>query len=99
MSAESAKRICEVLNEVPMLDNPENPVMSVKDGSVEFTDVSFKYSEKAERFALSDISAVLAYISKSEFVRLCSEYNTFSVSISDSLRSATIISRSFGNSS
>ena len=55
MSAESAKRICEVLNEVPMLDNPENPVMSVKDGSVEFTDVSFKYSEKAKKFALSDI--------------------------------------------
>ena len=55
MSAESAKRICEVLNEVPMLDNPENPVMSVKDGSIEFTDVSFKYSEKAKKFALSDI--------------------------------------------
>lgn len=55
MSAESAKRICEVLDEVPMLDNPENPVMSVKDGSIEFTDVSFKYSEKAKKFALSDI--------------------------------------------
>jgi len=55
MSAESAKRICEVLNEVPMLDNPENPVMSVNDGSIEFTDVSFKYSEKAKKFALSDI--------------------------------------------
>ena len=55
MSAESIKRIYEVLSEESVLKNPENPVMQVTDGSIEFTDVSFKYSEKAERFALSDI--------------------------------------------
>ena len=55
MSAESIKRICEVLDEVPSLHNPENPVTDVADGSVTFTDVNFKYFEKAERYALSDI--------------------------------------------
>ncbi|MBQ9785414.1 MAG: ABC transporter ATP-binding protein [Clostridia bacterium] len=55
MSAESAKRICEVLDEEPAMKNPENPVMAVADGSVDFDGVSFKYSEAAERFALSDI--------------------------------------------
>ena len=55
MSAESAKRICEVLEEVPALREPQNPVMSVKDGSIEFEAVSFKYSKKAKKYALSDI--------------------------------------------
>ena len=55
MSSESAKRVCEVLNEVPALTNPENPVMSVADGSVEFKDVNFKYSQKAGKYALSDV--------------------------------------------
>ncbi len=55
MSAESIKRISEVLSEESTLKNPEAPVMEVTDGSIEFTDVSFKYSEKAEKFALSDI--------------------------------------------
>ena len=55
MSAESAKRICEVLDETPSLRNPENPVMEVKDGSIEFTDVNFKYSASAKKFALFDI--------------------------------------------
>ncbi len=55
MSSESIKRIYEVLEEQPILSNPENPVLEVKDGSIEFTDVSFKYSEKAKRFALADI--------------------------------------------
>ncbi len=55
MSAESIKRICEVLDEVPTLSEKENPVMEVKDGSVDFENVSFKYSKKAKRFALSDI--------------------------------------------
>lgn len=56
MSAESVKRICEVLDEVPDIAEPENPVTDVADGSVDFSDVGFKYSEKAERFALSDIN-------------------------------------------
>ncbi|MBR0132514.1 MAG: ABC transporter ATP-binding protein [Lachnospiraceae bacterium] len=55
MAGESASRISEVLSEEPSLHNPENPVYEVKDGSIEFRDVSFKYSEHAERNALSDI--------------------------------------------
>lgn len=55
ISSESAKRVCEVLNEVPVLTNPENPVMRVPDGSVEFKDVNFKYSQKAGKYALSDV--------------------------------------------
>ncbi|MBR6101809.1 MAG: ABC transporter ATP-binding protein [Ruminococcus sp.] len=55
ISAESAKRICEVLAEEPALRDPENPVTYVKDGSIVYKNVSFKYSETAERFSLSDI--------------------------------------------
>ena len=55
MSTESAKRICEVLDEKPQLAEPENPVRTVADGSVDFTDVSFKYSAKAKKHALADI--------------------------------------------
>ena len=60
MSAESAKRICEVLAEEPALRNPENPVTEVKDGSVDFDGVSFKYSAKAKKFALRDIDLHIA---------------------------------------
>ena len=56
MSAESAKRIYEVLSEEPKLIMSSTPVTTVKDGSVDFDGVSFKYSEKAEKFALSDIN-------------------------------------------
>ncbi len=55
MSLESIKRLAEVLKEESTITNPENPVMEVKDGSIEFTDVHFKYSEHAEREALFDI--------------------------------------------
>ncbi len=55
MSAESAKRICEVLNETSTIVSPKNAVKTVKDGSIDFGGVSFKYSEKADRFALADI--------------------------------------------
>lgn len=55
MAAESGKRITEVLDEESTLHNPENPVYEVKDGSVDFENVSFKYYEKAERMTLSDI--------------------------------------------
>ncbi|MBQ8836871.1 MAG: ABC transporter ATP-binding protein [Clostridia bacterium] len=55
MSGESMKRIFEVLEEKPTLTNPENPVTTVVDGSVEFSDVSFKYSKKAKKNALFDI--------------------------------------------
>ncbi|MBQ8310203.1 MAG: ABC transporter ATP-binding protein [Clostridia bacterium] len=56
MSAESAKRICEVLDETSSMKNPEDPVMQVTDGSIDFDGVSFKYSEKAQKFALADIN-------------------------------------------
>lgn len=56
MSIESAKRITEVLQETPALGEPENAVMTVSDGSVDFDNVSFKYSSKAKKFALCDIN-------------------------------------------
>ena len=55
MSAESMKRIFEVLEEAPALQNPESPIMEVKDGSIDFDGVSFKYSSKAEKYALANI--------------------------------------------
>lgn len=55
ISVESAHRICEVLSEESTLKNPENPVFEVKDGSVDFNHVSFKYSKAAKRESLSDI--------------------------------------------
>lgn len=56
LAGESAKRIVEVIREKSTLTNPANPVYKVKDGSVSFENVSFKYSEKAERMALSNIN-------------------------------------------
>lgn len=56
----SAKRICEVLDEKSDIVNPENPIMTVKDGSIDFDNVSFKYSKKAEEYALSDIDLHIA---------------------------------------
>ena len=59
ISAESAERIVEVLEEKPSLTNPVNPVYEVKDGSVVFRDVNFKYSKTADRYALSDIDLTI----------------------------------------
>ncbi len=56
MSSESCSRIAEVLSETSTLTNCENPLYEVKDGSVDFDNVSFKYSKKAERMALSGIN-------------------------------------------
>lgn len=55
MSAESAKRIVEVLIEEPSIKAPSDPVSSVRDGSIDFENVSFSYSKTANRYALSDI--------------------------------------------
>ena len=55
MAGESTKRIIEVLSEKSTLTNPENPVYEVTDGSIDFDGVSFRYSAKAERMALSNI--------------------------------------------
>lgn len=59
MSAESVKRISEVLSEVPDIHNPDCACTEVRDGSIVFENVSFKYSQKARRSALSDISLTI----------------------------------------
>lgn len=55
LSIESAKRICEVLDEESDLQSPENAVHEVPDGSIDFENVSFRYSAAAQTNALSDI--------------------------------------------
>ena len=55
MASECAERIAEVLNHESSLTSPENGATEVADGSVDFDHVSFKYSEKSKKFALSDI--------------------------------------------
>ena len=55
MASASAKRICEVLDEESDLHNPANPIYDVPNGSVDFDNVSFKYSAKADRMALENI--------------------------------------------
>ncbi len=56
MATESAERIVEVLQEESTLHNPEHPVTEVKDGSIDFDNVNFKYSKQADRMALSNIN-------------------------------------------
>ncbi len=55
MSAASAKRITEVLNEKSDLSNPEDPIMEVKDGSIVFEHVDFSYQKDSEEAVLKDI--------------------------------------------
>ena len=55
MAEESAHRINEVLHATPTIANPGQPVAQVADGSIDFDDVSFKYSKNAERQALDSI--------------------------------------------
>ena len=55
MSRAPMKRACEIMQEEPELHNPANPVMEVKDGSIDFEDVSFRYAKTAKRRALGDI--------------------------------------------
>ena len=55
MSMESAERIVEVLQEQSSLTSPENAVKEVKDGSIDFDGVSYKYSWTAERNALEHV--------------------------------------------
>ena len=55
MSLESARRISEVLNEESDIVSPENGLTEISDGSISFKNVSFKYSEKAGKYALSKI--------------------------------------------
>lgn len=55
MSMASAKRISAVLNEVPDIQNPENPIYEVKDGSIDFDHVSFSYRSGSGEAVLNDI--------------------------------------------
>ena len=55
MSVESARRVCEVLDEKSALHSPENAVTEVSDGSVDFDGVSFKYAAAAERNVLDGV--------------------------------------------
>ncbi|MCD8190885.1 MAG: ABC transporter ATP-binding protein/permease [Clostridiales bacterium] len=54
MSVAAARRICEVLEEEPTLSNPEQPVMEVPDGSIDFNHVDFAYKENGN-LVLADI--------------------------------------------
>ncbi len=56
MSVASAKRIAEVLNEKSTIVSPENALTEVKDGSIEFNDVCFKYSMAAEKYVLEGVN-------------------------------------------
>ena len=56
MSAASARRICEVLTEKPDLADPEEPVYEVKDGSIQFENVSFSYKKGAGDPVLKNIN-------------------------------------------
>ena len=55
ISAESIKRLAEVMSEEPTLANPDEPAYEVADGSIDFEDVSFKYSKDAKNYALFDV--------------------------------------------
>ncbi len=55
ISAESAKRISEVLSEEPSMVSPAEPVLQVADGSIDFENVSFRYSADAQSDALADV--------------------------------------------
>ena len=59
MSAESIRRISEVLSETADICNPETACTTVQDGSIVFEDVSFKYSQKAKKYALYDIDLTI----------------------------------------
>ena len=60
MSFESARRITAVLNEESTIVSPEKGVTEMKDGSIRFDNVSFKYSEKASVSALSNVNLEIA---------------------------------------
>ena len=60
ISLASARRIAEVLEEKTDIDNPADPIMAVRDGSIRFEQVSFAYAAKADKKVLSDIDLSIA---------------------------------------
>ncbi len=59
MSVASARRVTEVLNETPDIVNPADPVYEVRDGSIEFDHVTFRYDENSEKPVLNDITLLI----------------------------------------
>ena len=60
MSRAPLRRTTELLTETPDLDNPKLPVTTVPDGSIDFENVSFRYSKTADRNALENIELHIA---------------------------------------
>ncbi len=60
LSKGSMDRICEVLNEKPTLSRSDQPLTEVKNGSIDFENVSFAYSQKSDKTVLSDINLHIA---------------------------------------
>ena len=56
ISREGMVRIVEVLDEEPDITNPSDPVMTVKDGSIEFSNVNFSYAKDINKLCLSDVN-------------------------------------------
>lgn len=56
IAEEGARRICEVLLATSTINNPENPLTEVTDGSIDFDNVGFSYSGPKGREALSDVN-------------------------------------------
>lgn len=59
MSTASAERVVQVLDETPTISDPENPVYEVKDGSVRFENVSFRYSQDAQKDSLHNVNLTI----------------------------------------
>ncbi|MEQ2929050.1 ABC transporter ATP-binding protein [Agathobaculum butyriciproducens] len=56
MAKASAERVAEILDEQPDLHNPANPIHEVKDGAIEFDDVSFSYKGDEHKLALKNVN-------------------------------------------
>ena len=56
MSKTAAERICEILNEVPDIKDNENPVYTVKDGSISFKNVNFSYTNNVDKLSLKNFN-------------------------------------------
>lgn len=56
MSLEAIRRISEVMLEEPTIVNPQDPLEEIENGDIEFKNVSFKYKESAQRYALKNIN-------------------------------------------
>ncbi len=78
MSKASAERIAEILNEKSTMENKENPVLEVKDGSIDFENVSFSYShhireEEKDVMSAPVLSNINLHINSGETVGIMSK--------------------------